>query len=207
MIQRKETQAMHDSNVALKVTWVYGKTGPFTTPCTPEGRRINIVEKKKVWCSDKECLCRKILRLERNIGTVPVKDSPCYDADIFRRWRFAAGIFATGPRRDQPMRILHAREGALAFFTSKRQDMDEKERIVIGCYEIAKLPERADPDYGFLIPSVPSARHRVWALDKAPRFWDFYTQSGPPRWGCGLFRYLSDQQARALHGAVKAAAR
>jgi hypothetical protein len=29
-------------NVAFKVTWVYGEDGPWTTPCTPEGRRISI---------------------------------------------------------------------------------------------------------------------------------------------------------------------
>ena len=198
---------MADGNVALKVTWVYGKTGPFTTPCTPEGRWINIEKEKKVWCSDKDSLCQKILRLEENVGTVRVKNGPCYDADIFHKWRFAAGIYHTGPRRGQPMRILHVREGALAFFTSKRQDMDERERIVIGCYKIWNLPDCAVPDFGFLIPSVPSSRFRVRALDKAPRFWDFYTQSGPPRWGSGLFRYLSDQQVRALHDAVKAAAK
>lgn len=189
---------MPDGNVALKVTWVYGKTGPFTTPCTPEGRWINIVKEKKVWCSDRECPCQKILHLKDNVGTVRVKDSPCYDADIFREWRFAAGIYHTGPRRNEPMRILHVRQGALAFFTSKRKDMHERERIVIGSYEIAKLPECADPDLGFLIPSVPSSRLRVSVFDKAPRFWDYYTQSGPSRWGSGLFRYLSDQHMHCM---------
>jgi len=42
-------------------------------------------------------------------------------------------------------------------------------------------------------------------LDGAPRFWDFYEVSGPPFWGSGLFRYLSDDVAKNLRDAVIAA--
>lgn len=28
-------------NVAFKVTWVYGEDGPWTMPCTPEGRLLS----------------------------------------------------------------------------------------------------------------------------------------------------------------------
>jgi len=38
----------HDGNVALNVTWVYGKDGPFTSPCTPQGREVNI-RSRRVW--------------------------------------------------------------------------------------------------------------------------------------------------------------
>jgi hypothetical protein len=45
------------------------------------------------------------------------------------------------------------------------------------------------------------------SLDGAPRFWDFYKVSGPPFWGFGLFRYLSDDVAKNLRDAVIAAAK
>ena len=51
-----------------KVTWVYNrKRGDFNAPCDDEGRLINIVKQKKVWCShdldpsiqeDEACACK-----------------------------------------------------------------------------------------------------------------------------------------------------
>lgn len=196
---------MHDGNVAFKVTWVYGPKGPFTGPCTAKGREINIVRERKVWCSDEGSKCAQILRAG-NIGVLPTGHLPCYDVAIFEDWSFGGGFFHNGERRGQPMSINHVRPGRSAFFTAKRYDMEERDRIVIGFFEIGEFDRNADPDGGVVVTSVPSSRVRLRDIERAPRFWDFHTQNGPPRWGTGLFRYLPDCEALRLRDAIKAAA-
>lgn len=194
---------MPEGNVAFKVTWVYGPTGPFTAPCEAEGREINVVRERKVWCSDGDCECARMVAAG-NTGRLPADSEPCYDAAIFREWSFGGGIYHNGKRRGQPMSINHVQPGKLAFFTSKRFDMAESDRVVIGCFEIAEFEPKADPEWGIMITSLPESRVRVNNVSHAPRYWDFHKQNGPPRWGTGLFRYIPDSEARRLHEAVKA---
>jgi hypothetical protein len=196
---------MHDGNVAFKVTWVYGPRGPFTGPCTAEGREFNIVREGKVWCSDADSKCAQILHAG-NLDKLPADYQPCYDVAIFTDWSFGGGVYHNGERRGQPISINHARAGKLAFFTSKRHDMNERDRVVIGCFEIDHFDPEADPDWGVVITSVPASRIRLRDFEFAPRFWDFHSQNGLPRWGCGLFRYLPESEALGLQDAVKAAA-
>lgn len=196
---------MPDGNVAFKVTWVYGPRGPFTGACTAEGRQINVEIERKVWCSDKESKCAQILS-RGNDGSLPTDHQPCYDVAVFRDWSFGGGVYHNGERRGQPMSINHARSGKLGFFTTKRFDMKEAERLVLGAFEIDEYDPQADPEWGFVITSVRASRVRVRDLHHAPRYWDFHQQNGPPRWGTGLFRYLPDSEALKLYDAVKIAA-
>jgi hypothetical protein len=196
---------MHDGNVAFKVTWVYGPRGPFTGPCTAEGREINIIQERKVWCSDRDSKWAQILH-SGNTDKLPTDYQPCYDVAIFEDWSFGGDVFHHGERRGQPMSINHVRPGKLGFFTAKRFDMDERDRIVIGCFEIVEFDPEADPDWGVVITSVPASRVRLRDTEHAPRFWGFHTQNGPPRWGTGLFRYLPDSEALRLSDAMKAPA-
>jgi hypothetical protein len=197
---------MPDGNVAFKLTWVYGPRGPFTGSCTAQGRKYNIEIDRKVWCSDKDSECAKIFRAG-NTGALPPDYRPCYEADLFQHWSFGAGIYHTGPRRGLPMSINHVRPGKLGFFTAKRYDMDEADRRVIAGFEIAEVGPEADSDWGFIITSELRSRVRVRDLDRAPRFWRYHQQNGPPRWGTGLFRYLPDAEALRLYETVRAAAK
>ena len=61
---------------------------------------------------------------------------------------------------------------------------------------------------GYVAIAQQQNRFRVPNLRFAPKFRKFYqNSSGPPAWGGGLFRYLSDEQATKLHRAVQNAAR
>jgi hypothetical protein len=190
---------MIDGNVAFKVTWVYGQEGPFTTPCTAEGRDTNIRLEKKVWCSQPECPCNEAWRRGNRAG--PVEPVPCYDADIFRRWRFGGGVYHHGPRKDTPIHMWFVKPGKLAFFTSRNIEMAERDRIVIGCFEIDEIVDQEG--WGHMALSKPASRIRVADLSKAPRFWDYHKQRGGPRWGTGLFRYLPDTEAKRLRTALE----
>jgi hypothetical protein len=190
-----------DGHVAFKVTWVYGKTGPFTSPCTAEGRETNIRVERKVWCSQRENRCYKVYTAGKVRG--PVSGSPCYDVDALRKWEFGGGVYHHGPRRGQPIQLRFAKVGKLAFLTSKRFDAKESDRVVLGFFEIADLTR---PDGKVWVSGKTGVRVPNSSLHNAPRFWKFYRQSGRPRWGCGLFRYMSDGQAMRLKDAVMKAA-
>lgn len=191
-----------DGHVAFKITWVYGKAGPFTSPCTAEGRETNIGIERKVWCSQRENRCYKAYAAGNARG--PVNGSPCYDVDALRKWAFSGGFYHNGPRRGYPIPVQFAQTGKLAFLTSRRFDAKESERIVLGFYEIARATEEGGE--GFWVRGRSGVRLPNALLGRAPRFWKFYRQSGKPLWGSGLFRYLSDDQAKRLRDAVMTAA-
>lgn len=195
---------MQDGNVAFKVTWVYGPEGPFSGPCTAEGREINILRERKVWCSDADSKCAQIFRAG-NTGKVPCDHQPCYEAGMFQDWTFGAGVYHHGERRGIPIKMKYVRPGKLAFFTSKRHGVVEEYRVVIGCFNVKGVDPEAGADDDSLVTSVPESRIRLRDLDNAPRYWDFHTQHGPPRWNTGLFRYLPDYEAVRLGDAMKAA--
>jgi len=83
--------------------------------------------------------------------------------------------------------------------------MPERERIIIGCYEIAGI--ELDEQDGFMVLPREGSGLRVTDFQNAPRYWDFYSQKSGPRWNTGLFRYLPDRIARVMNEAVKKAAR
>jgi hypothetical protein len=189
-------------NVAFKVTWVYGETGPFASPCTPTGRRINIQRRRVTWCRQPECPCRQLF----DAGNTEPYDRdkeywPCYDSAIFDKWSFGGGRFHGETRKGQKIPFKNFRLGKLAFFTTRRHDMEEEDRVVIGCYRIAKAI--TDPDFDMLVAAAGDFKLRVRDFDQAPRFWEFHRQKGEPHWGTGLFRYLPDEEASALLEAVQ----
>ncbi len=198
---------MHDGNVAFKVTWVYGKKGPFTTPCTSEGRDINIRLAKKPWCSSEGCPCNERWREERTRGVIlpPVDQVVCYDAGIFKEECFGGGYFHHGPKTGQPIMIRHAKPGRMAFLTTKNHEMDEADRIVIACYQIREV-EFEPENWGCRLLSWPKSFVRIKDFSKAPRYWKFREQAAGPIWGTGLFRYVTDAEAEALKAAVLEAA-
>lgn len=190
---------MQHGNLAFKVTWVYGEKGPFTSPCTPEGRDINIRQQKKTWCRQPQCPCYKLYKAG-NFGLLAADEEPCYDASIFKNWCFGGGMYHIGSRRGQPIPLKYAKPGKLAFFTSRHIGMKENERLIIGCFIIGRI--EFDEDNGVFVWAEKDTGIRVPNLDQAPRFWDYHDQEGGPRWNTGLFRYLSDQEAHSMYDAV-----
>jgi hypothetical protein len=205
-VTRHEEWSKESGNVAFKVTWVYGKSRPFGSPCTSDGREINIRKEKRIWCSNQECLCNKLYR-SGDLREVTLDERPCMDSEIFTAWRFGGGTYHNGPRKDEPISIKHARPGKLAFFTSRQFDKTEAERLVLGCYEIDDVEFDSKRGGTFLRAKKGSEiKVNLDNPDGAPRFWTFYKISGPPLWGTGLFRYLSDEAAKKLRDAVATAA-
>jgi hypothetical protein len=189
-------------NVAFKVTYVYGNKGAFTSPCTPQGREINIDKLQKVWCGQSQCECNKAYRAG-NTRIISATPAPCYDSVIFRDWAFAGGVWHNGPRKNQPIPLRQVIPGKYAFFTTRSAGMEESDRIVVGCYVIRDVVEEQD---GYFVRAQGKGI-QVGNYDHAPKYWNFHKQKGGPRWGTGLFRYLKDQEAQALLQAVEKASK
>ncbi len=99
-----------------------------------------------------------------------------------------------------PIRIKHARLGKLVFYTTRRKDMKEAERIVVGAFRIGEILDVRGESV--VTASPHGALLRVRNFDEAPHFWDFHKQPAGPRWNTGLFRYLADAEADELLSAL-----
>src|SRR5260370_1001057 len=122
-------------------------------------------------------------------------------------WMFGAGAYSIGDKRGECIPFRQAKRGKLAFFTSKTNQMREDQRIIIAAYEISDVrPSDREWWGGDVAIALKRNRFRVRNLKFAPKFWKFYqNSSGPPGWGSGLFRYLSEEQAVKMYRAVKRA--
>ena len=190
-------------HIAFKVNWVYGEHGPWTTPCTPEGRLISILREGHVWCSQPENECHRLVDTDE---VLPVDARPCMDYVGYRELRFVGGTHHSGPHKGKGTAIHRTDVGKLAFLTSRRRDMAEEDRIIIACFRIdekGRFP--SGEDYVAADPSKPYAlRVPLDRLDDAPRFWAHRAEDESRMWGSGLFRYVGNDEAERMWQAMEA---
>lgn len=191
-------------NVAFKVTWVYGEDGPWTSPCTPEGRVTNIRNDRKVWCNQAKCPCSDLLDTDARL---PRDSRPCYDYRGPLEYWFASGVYHQGPKQGQGIPMLQTGVGKFAFLTSRRYGTPEADRIIIASFVIDQFGDI--PDLGeYAVASSQDSPYSLGVpferLDQAPRFWDYRDADASPDWRTGLFRYVSDDEARAMREAIAA---
>lgn len=132
---------------------------------------------------------------------------PCYDCRAPLEFRFASGVYRKGLHADEPIPMKQTGVGKLAFLTSRRHDMAEEDRVIIACFRVdgvGPYPELkgnavwADEGSPYALRVPPERLH------EAPRFWESRKRDKQTRWGTGLFRYIPDDEARAMWDAVAA---
>ncbi len=191
-------------NVAFKVTWVYGEDGPWSSPCTPEGRQINIVQEGKVWCRHPDCRCSGLRDSEERL---PKDATPCIDCRAPLDFRTDSGTYHSGPYTGEPKPMKQTAVGKWAFLTSRDYRMAEEDRILLACFRIDHFGEYpgynpytvwadADSPYSLRVP--------LDKLDQAPRFWNHRREGEAAVWGSGLFRYITDAEAETMRDAIAA---
>jgi hypothetical protein len=200
--------SLPDGNLAFKVTWIHGSNGPFSSPCSAVGRKINIVDEPRVWCSQQSCPCAQIYFGHKNVGDYwqyhnqnDFDDWPCYESMVFIRWQFGAGIFHNGSNVGNAIPIKHWRRGKFAFLTSREPGKSESERRIIGCFSMDRMTKH--PDWGNVL-HAGSIKLKSANFSNAPLFWNHHHQPSGPRWNTGLFRYLPDHEAKSMLQALKA---
>lgn len=159
----------------------------FNGTCSIENIIRNI-KAGRVWCSNEKCPCRKFYDAGFK-GESP--NFPCYESELFNKWRFGGGVYHHGKRAGTPIRIHKVEVGKIAVLTTLFPGDDEKERKIIGFFKIGKVENsnqtlvHADEYYRVRLPLEEA---------KQLNFWNYYSVSGEqPRWGTHLFRYLTDE--------------
>ncbi|MHA1832962.1 MAG: hypothetical protein ACTSV7_03145 [Candidatus Baldrarchaeia archaeon] len=183
-------------HVAIKCTYNNGDEGVFVGfngTCSEDIIKWNI-ESGRVWCSHKNCECRKYY--DRGFkGKRPV--DPCYESVLFRDWKYGAGWYHRGKRAETPIHLSKVAEGKIAILTTRFPNDQEKDRKIIGFFKIGQIinvPEKetimiADAKFRLRLP-MEEVKHLY--------FWDYYSTRGGIRWGTGLIRYLNDEQVVSI---------
>lgn len=180
---------------AFKCTYCDGGQGDhvgFSDTCSDE-TIVRNVEEGRIWCNSGPC--RDYYDSDLT-GEKP--DCPCYESSLFTEWWFSAGIYRSADRDGTPIPMKQAGVGDIAVFTTRfPYEPREDQRRVIGLFIIGEL----QVDDGMTIVSAdPNFRVRFpMSAARELYFWDYFrNSSGGPKWGTGLFRYLSDDQVARL---------
>lgn len=159
------------------------------------------IKHHRAWCSDEDCACKqyydkKISRdeLEENWEDILDGAFTCYESAALRDWVFSAGYDDYHGGRV----IRGAKEGHLCVLTTVAPNMKEEDRFIVAMFIIGRLFEGDEDEAGF----VGSYENLEYALEFMPnevhkmKFWKVYHNSnGSIKWGSGLFRYFSDDDA------------
>ena len=181
----------HDGNVAFKCTYNDGGSSGFVGfdgTCS-NGNIIRNIKNKRVWCLRSPCH-----RFSKNKfrGNRPIH--PCYESQIFQKWRYSSGVYHGREREGMPIPMLHTHKGKVVLLTTRLPAHDaEKKRIIFGIFKISKIEE--DGGGTWAVGSRKYAIRLPEDVALALPYWKFIaSRVNPPAWDTGLFRYISDQE-------------
>jgi hypothetical protein len=180
-------------SVAFKCTFNDGGSGEFVGlhgTCSRDLMVLNV--NTHVWCSQSQNRCRQFYESGMK---GPKPEFPCMESELFELWRFNGGTWHNGPRQGQQIPVTDAAIGKVVVLTTRRPSSEERDRKIIGLYEIAEIDAESN------LIAHPQYRIRLLAKD-AERldFWRYYRNSNDPKpvWGTMLFRYLEDSSVHRI---------
>ena len=179
-------------SLAFKCTYNDGDSGEYVGlrgTCSRDLIVHNV--QNHVWCSQPENECCKFYKAGMH-GKKP--EYPCMESELFEFWHFNGGTWHHGPRKGKPIPVHEAGEGEIVILTTRKPDMEEKDRIIIGAYEIGHIED------GNLV-AHPEFRIRLRAAEAEQlNFWRYYknAKNNKPIWSTMLFRYLEDGQVHRI---------
>ena len=183
----------HDGNVAFKCNYNDGGHRGFDGTCSKKNIKRHVRAGRDIWCTHMDNRCRQFY--ENDFQGIKPKH-PCYESQIFENWKFGAGTYTTTKKFGLRKKIKHAKTGKVALLTTRHpRDDSEEKRIVFGIFKICRRDESDDGETLFAGNSEHAIRIPKAAARALP-YWDFKKRprSGEPKWGSGLFRYISDQE-------------
>jgi hypothetical protein len=120
---------------------------------------------------------------------------PCMESELFELWRFNGGAWHHGPRAGNAIPVSDAGVGEVVILTTRKQGAQEKNRKIIGAYEIGDI----DTDGNLNAHAKYRIRLRSAEAEQLD-FWRYYKNidSDAPFWGTMLFRYLDKGQVHRI---------
>lgn len=205
-------QKFQRANIAFKCNYCDGGKASdcigFKDVCSDEMIRHNIQTEHHVWCSSEKCPCRhyvagrisrteleKIMSNGENSGVV------CYESSMLNKWRASAGITQTGVNKGKPMHLMRVQANSLAVLTTREPGSTDDKRFIFAVFLVDEAYEGDNWDEGYVTTRSEFKIEMKPCEAQHIKFWDYYYNQNAPqviKFGSGLHRYLSDEQAAQI---------
>lgn len=195
------SKKIKDGNVAFKVTYVDNN---WSNVCSPNVADYNF--KNRTWCNiqkDFEINCQSPYWKENGVS---LEGSPCHDCIALKELCFYPGHNHGPKTSNEPRRMLNAKQGKIAVFTSNKPGAGEDQRFIFAIAEIAGFAEveEGGQPYEMLLGKFDKALY--FQDGTYPLFWNYYQNPNAPNrkaWNTGLFRYMNDRHTYNLLKDIK----
>lgn len=195
-------------NVAFKCSYCDGGKSTtcigFKNICSNENIEYNIFSRKYTWCGNSMCHDYYDGEITRKELTKYYKenDMVCYESQMLKNWKAFAGWTESKSDEDgaeikesKPLKMYSVQIGSLAVLTTRLPNAPENERIIFGVFLVDEAYSGDNFEEGYV---TTGSKYKIAFTPKEAekmRFWDFHNNTGSPenpKWGSGLFRYISD---------------
>ena len=198
------------ANIAFKCNYCNGGKSSerigFHGVCSEAVIRYNIKEKNHVWCSSPDSPCRQyydgMISSYSELEDVFNRDgSVCYESAMLRDWSAFAGITHTGENKGRPMKLKQVQINSLAVLTTRLPNEPEENRFIFAVFLVDDTYEGDAREEGYV---STTSRYKIEMMPNEAqklRFWNYYSCPNAPdvvKFGSGLHRYLSDEQATQI---------
>jgi hypothetical protein len=201
------------TNTAFKCNFCNGgKTSTnygFNGVCSKEVIEYNITKAKYDWCSQPRCDCnlyfKKKISYEQLLGIYRKEGSVCYESSMLNEWKALAGYNNNGMRAGEARTIKNAEIGSLAILTLVTPNDAEYNRRIFAIFLIDDYYEGGVDGYGnesegFVACTSKYKLNFTRKETNELMFWNYYSYENTSecRWGSGLFRYFTNEQATQI---------
>lgn len=194
------------ANIAFKCNYCDGGSSfeqvGFNGVCSDAVIRNNIEAEKRTWCTDELCGCLKYHNGEIDRAALDklCRDGElvCYESQMLRDWRAYAGVYRSGDRKGEPMKLQQVQNNSLCVLTTRAPGSTEPERYIFAVFLVDEAYEGDNREEGYVsaksryrIKLSPVEAHKML-------FWNFHAndnRSDVAAWSSGLHRYLDDTEA------------
>ncbi len=202
------------TNIAFKCNYNDGGKDStrigFCGICSDEMIDINIHKETRAKCMGSSCPCMRYLNkqitreeLDRhNKG----KGFVCYESMMLRDWKAMAGLFTSGEKRGEPMRLRNISQKSLAVLTTKLPHESESDRLVYAVFMTDIYFDGEGKEESYV--QCNSKYKLSFNENERLLFWNYHANDNNPSrrvWSSGLFRYVgSDECVQLLRDVIKA---
>ncbi len=180
-----------DGNVAFKVVYV---DNYWSDVCSPNVADYNF--RNRTWCNiqkDFEINCQSSFWKE---NPVSIDAFPCHDCIAIKELCFYPGHNHGPKSNNEPRRMLNAKQGKIAVFTSVKPGETEEKRFIFAIAEIAGFFDITENEQPYEIALGNFEKAISFQEGNYPLFWNYYRNPNAPNrkaWNTGLFRYMNDR--------------
>jgi hypothetical protein len=183
-------------SIAVKCIYNDADEGPlvgFKGACSLDLMQ-QYVQRKDIHCGRELCPCHTYYFRGRMHGRRPA--FPCMESRLFRDWEVTAGA-ERGPLNGSLQQLTDVQPGQFAVLTTTFLGALEKERSIIGLFQIGEITVSGEEAR---VVAAPNGRLRL-PLEEARQlsFWAYCdSESHRPEWHHGLFRALENSQVHRI---------